>query len=1157
MKNYHCPNILSAVLALLLLLVSAIGAGAEMGALRLFPGDAAIAPAAGDQTAPAIAQGGNLMLAVWSDNRANVTGGLEGETSKDIYGVRFDAEGNLLDAVPIAITAARSTQDNPKVVWNGTHWLVVFESYELGGTGYYYQKSLAAVRVAPSGQVLDANPIFLNGLIPLGSTYWAAASDGANWVVVNQGTSTGGAIVAMRISADGVVLDPPTHSLVKATYYNRSNLKLAYSGGVFLLTFNDAYVNARYDTKAVRFDSSLTLLDATPLALLSSPLSDLAGNGSAFYIIWNRQNADYSVNVAGSRVSTAGLKLDGNGVNLSGTKTPYAYAPAAVVWDGLNWRVTWGEAATAYTARVTAAGQVLDPGSVTLPGLVAGPSAGNGAGGAQLVWTVFANNTYDVLSGNITASNTAGAGRIISLGAPRQIRTDIATSGNGYMVVYYSSTSSENRVMAQPLDAAGNPLTAEPIQLDAGNYSTGPGSPNVAWNGSLYLVAWGNANGIVAQRLLADGTKVDPAPFVVMTPGFGPADVAAIGDTFLVTGRRFGQTPETIGAIGARVRGSDGAVLDATTLLLGGYYVSRSPAVTPLGGRFLVAFISNASHDNSAAATTGVFVPTTGASVVIPGNFFNFSTNSGNGIFDLGLASSGDTALLVQPVLGALAAGGTGNDLVARLVQADGTAGPVMNLTPWSGNQYKPRVAWDDTNFVVAYQDQKNGLAEQGLEQLDARSDLFAMRVTPTGAIVDPQGFVFSALPTGETDPAVASLDGVTLLAGSIMLNDATFANYRIGYKQLDATANEWPIAVAAATPAGGDVPLTVSFSSAGSGDLDGTVATYAWDFGDGTTSTQADPLHTYTAPGPFVATLAVTDNGGAQTTQTVLVKAVAPNQLPIAVASAAPVSGPAPLNVIFYADGSYDPDGFLGNIQWTFSDGGSYWGATAYHTFYSAGTYTAILTVYDSRGATGTTTLTINVGGANQPPVAAISATPTSGTAPLVVAFSSAGSSDADGNIASYSWNFGDGITSTAPNPITVYASAGTYIATLTVTDNAGATASASTTITVMPSTTPTLRSTAINLSATRIGSRVTVSGQVVVRNAANAAVSGVSVNVTWRKPDGTTVTQTATTNSSGIATFRTSGGRGTYTLTVNNLTKTGYTFDKVNSVLSKSITK
>jgi hypothetical protein len=42
-----------------------------------------------------------------------------------------------------------------------------------------------------------------------------------------------------------------------------------------------------------------------------------------------------------------------------------------------------------------------------------------------------------------------------------------------------------------------------------------------------------------------------------------------------------------------------------------------------------------------------------------------------------------------------------------------------MNLTPWSANQYRPRVAWDGAHFIVAYQDQKNRLAVWALEQLD------------------------------------------------------------------------------------------------------------------------------------------------------------------------------------------------------------------------------------------------------------------------------------------------------------------------------------------------------------------------------------------------------------------------------------------------------
>jgi PKD repeat protein len=90
-------------------------------------------------------------------------------------------------------------------------------------------------------------------------------------------------------------------------------------------------------------------------------------------------------------------------------------------------------------------------------------------------------------------------------------------------------------------------------------------------------------------------------------------------------------------------------------------------------------------------------------------------------------------------------------------------------------------------------------------------------------------------------------------------------------------------------------------------------------------------------------------------------------------------------------------------------------------------------------------TLLVLPSGTANKPPVAAASASPTSGIAPLTVNFSSTGSADPDGTIASYSWNFGDGSAgSTSPSPSHVYPSAGNFVATLTVTDNAGAKATA-----------------------------------------------------------------------------------------------------------------
>jgi PKD repeat protein len=402
------------------------------------------------------------------------------------------------------------------------------------------------------------------------------------------------------------------------------------------------------------------------------------------------------------------------------------------------------------------------------------------------------------------------------------------------------------------------------------------------------------------------------------------------------------------------VRGSDGAVLDPVPLIIGSSY-TRSVAVTTLGGKWLAVWQHHPTHDNSIGTTMAAFVDAGGTLSAEISVYGPYSTSTYS--YGPAVASSGSAALVVQ---NAEISSGVEMDLAARIVNADGSLQPAVTLTPWSGNQYRPRVAWDGNRFVVVYQDQRNRLGAWELDQLDARSDLFGMRVSATGTILDPRGFLFSNSAQAEAFPNVAAANGTTLIAGSV-LRDAPYVAYRIGYELLGTITNTWPVAVAAASPDSGDVPLPVTFSSAGTTDPDGSVVSYNWDFGDGAVSTDANPVHTYTTGGPFVAALTVTDDDGAQATTTVFVKATAPNQLPIAHAGANPVSGPPPLDVTFYAAGSYDPDGSLGNFHWTFSDGGDYWGAVAYHTFTTAGPQTATLTVFDDRGGTGTATVAIN----------------------------------------------------------------------------------------------------------------------------------------------------------------------------------------------------
>jgi PKD repeat protein len=150
--------------------------------------------------------------------------------------------------------------------------------------------------------------------------------------------------------------------------------------------------------------------------------------------------------------------------------------------------------------------------------------------------------------------------------------------------------------------------------------------------------------------------------------------------------------------------------------------------------------------------------------------------------------------------------------------------------------------------------------------------------------------------------------------------------------------------------------------------------------------------------------------------------------------------------------------------------------------------------------------------GTSNQPPAAAATASPTSGIAPLAVDFNGAGSSDPDGSIASYTWNFGDGATGTGPLITHTYANPGSYVATLTVADNLGATGSTTVSISV------TADASAINAPSGLTGS-APKKGSVTLRWTDNSAnETGFTLE---RAPSGSGVFSVVTQTAANVTSF------------------------------------
>ena len=269
----------------------------------------------------------------------------------------------------------------------------------------------------------------------------------------------------------------------------------------------------------------------------------------------------------------------------------------------------------------------------------------------------------------------------------------------------------------------------------------------------------------------------------------------------------------------------------------------------------------------------------------------------------------------------------------------------------------------------------------------------------------------------------VADYSGVR--AGSLIHADFAETVVRAGHTTptLDVPAGSWVVSYWAdksTATTGFALPGSVTGRQALCGTGSGHVCSSLAD------SNGAVPTGLY---GGLVAT--ADSAQGTATTWSIVLRTLEPNQAPTAAFTFTCTSAACD----FDGTDSSDPDGEVASYAWDFGDGGTATGATPNHDFVTSGTRDVTLTVTDDEGTTGSVVIPVSVVRTNANPTASFTVSCTF----LNCSFDANASGDSDGNVTSYAWDYGDGDTDTTAVPTSSHAfdAAGTYVVTLTVTDN------------------------------------------------------------------------------------------------------------------------
>jgi hypothetical protein len=645
------------------------------------------------QEEPAIACGATTCLMAWADYRMD---------ESMLYGARTDKTGVLLDPHGLLFASGgESLIEFPSVAWDGSQYFV---TYQTGGTTSTWAPTGAMVRVDASGKVVAA-PYAL----PFAPSYQQSTACASGRCLIAGHDSTS-AVRFMRFDGSGTALD--TSAKTVTTDVTRSRVAVAQLAGTFMLAWTDSALRLR----TARVDASGALLDTTPRIPLTAATphhnAALAASSSGFLVTW-QDDTNRGALISASRLDATGAALDPTGIQVARAGDGFFLHPATAVSDGTNFVVLYTELVNdpgtpllnVLAKRITSAGKLSDMSPIKVTSTNDGSWGAIAFDGAAYQIAVSRSpGLTNMYATRMTTSGTVSPLQLIGKSANTQLSPLVNYGGGQYLLVWNDRRSDEgynDDIYAARVDASG--IVLDPLGIAiAAQPNVTEKQPAIVYDGANWLVLWTQYS-ILSSRQRIHGRRIDstgkivepsPVPLTSGTNGEGYAAVAFDGTNHLIAWQDLGSPT----AVQAKRFDKNLTALDSLIIPVFTSAAFREPAVAFDGTNYLVVAIDfllgrqdlvGARVSRAGTMLGSTFVVASAAQEQIVPRIASDGTQS--------LVVWEDHRSLNSDVYGARVKDG---------VVLDPGGIPIAVGTP---NQYSPSVAWDGSNFLVAWDEISTG----------------------------------------------------------------------------------------------------------------------------------------------------------------------------------------------------------------------------------------------------------------------------------------------------------------------------------------------------------------------------------------------------------------------------------------------------------------